>query len=182
MIGGSAGGHLVAMLGTSGGVEPTRGDRRSPQGRQQQGPVRRRPVRPERAPGDGRLSQPAGPQRRQLARVPARRRAAPGATRTKARAASPITYVSKDDPPFLIFHGTEDPLVPFNQSERLAKALRQAGVDTLFVPVVGARPRRLPEPEVPKRIRQFFDKHLRGVDVGTISEEPIPSDPARGTP
>ena len=30
--------------------------------------------------------------------------------------ANPITYVSKDDPPFLIIHGDQDKLVPYHQS------------------------------------------------------------------
>lgn len=42
------------------------------------------------------------------------------------RAASPITYVSPDDPPFLLDHGTRDPLVPFAQS-LLMLAVRPAG-------------------------------------------------------
>ena len=45
----------------------------------------------------------------------------------KARAASPITYVSKDDPPFLTLHGSEDPLVPYNQGERLHEELTKVG-------------------------------------------------------
>lgn len=32
------------------------------------------------------------------------------------REASPITHVTKDMPPFLLIHGTQDPLVPYNQS------------------------------------------------------------------
>jgi dipeptidyl aminopeptidase/acylaminoacyl peptidase len=74
----------------------------------------------------------------------------------------------------LIFHGTKDPLVPFNQSERLAQALKDAGVECSFVPVAGAGHGGFRSPEVPKRIRQFFDKHLRDQPVGTISEDPIP--------
>jgi acetyl esterase/lipase len=52
--------------------------------------------------------------------------------------ADPIAQVSKDDPPFLILHGTADPLVPFSQSQRLADALKQAGVEVEFVPVANA--------------------------------------------
>ncbi|WP_370452341.1 hypothetical protein [Kribbella caucasensis] len=36
-----------------------------------------------------------------------------------ARAANPITYVSRNDPPFLIAHGRADALVPHHQSELL---------------------------------------------------------------
>jgi len=42
--------------------------------------------------------------------------------------ANPITYVTKDAPPFLIVHGDRDPHVPHHQSELLEAALKQAGV------------------------------------------------------
>ena len=38
--------------------------------------------------------------------------AAPLARPDLAKAASPVTYVDKDDPPFLIIHGEKDELVP----------------------------------------------------------------------
>jgi hypothetical protein len=46
----------------------------------------------------------------------------------KVARANPITYVTPDDPPFLILHGDRDPLVPVNQSELLFAALTKAGV------------------------------------------------------
>jgi acetyl esterase/lipase len=52
--------------------------------------------------------------------------------------ANPITYVTPDDPPFLVMHGTLDKLIPFNQSELLADALNAAGVRVDFRPVAGA--------------------------------------------
>ncbi|MCF6222125.1 MAG: alpha/beta hydrolase [Flavobacteriaceae bacterium] len=42
--------------------------------------------------------------------------------------ASPLPYISKDDPPTLIFHGTIDDLVPVNQSDRLEAKLKKYGV------------------------------------------------------
>ncbi|NIA30887.1 MAG: alpha/beta hydrolase fold domain-containing protein [Actinobacteria bacterium] len=42
--------------------------------------------------------------------------------------ASPITYLTKDDPPTLIFHGTIDELVPVAQSDSLKAALDRVGV------------------------------------------------------
>lgn len=56
----------------------------------------------------------------------------------KARAASPITYVTSDDPPFLIMHGTKDMTVPFHQSVELDSALRLAKVNCTFIPIVDA--------------------------------------------
>jgi len=48
---------------------------------------------------------------------------------TRAKAASPITYVSAAAPPVLIVQGDEDDLVPVAQSLRLHVALNRAGVD-----------------------------------------------------
>jgi acetyl esterase/lipase len=51
--------------------------------------------------------------------------------------ANPITYVSRDDPPFLIVHGDRDRVVPHHQSQLLAAALKDAGVPTVFRTVAG---------------------------------------------
>jgi acetyl esterase/lipase len=51
--------------------------------------------------------------------------------------ASPIGYVSKDAPPFLIFHGTTDFIVPIEQSRTLAAKLKDAGVPAKLVEVLG---------------------------------------------
>lgn len=48
--------------------------------------------------------------------------------------ANPLTYITPNDPPFLILHGDKDPIVPLSQSQLLDAALRKAGVNsTLFV-------------------------------------------------
>ncbi|HDL19613.1 MAG TPA: alpha/beta hydrolase [Bacteroidetes bacterium] len=44
------------------------------------------------------------------------------------RRASPLTYITSDDPPTLIFHGTIDDTVPVGQSDILKAALDKAGV------------------------------------------------------
>jgi acetyl esterase/lipase len=46
----------------------------------------------------------------------------------KVARGNPVTYVTADDPPFLIVHGDADLLVPHHQSELLEAALRKAGV------------------------------------------------------
>ena len=53
------------------------------------------------------------------------------------REASPVTHVSADAPPHLLFHGTDDELVPPAQSERYRNALADAGADAEYVPVEG---------------------------------------------
>ncbi|MEX2113720.1 MAG: alpha/beta hydrolase [Pirellulales bacterium] len=45
-----------------------------------------------------------------------------------AKAASPITYVNKEDPPMLLIQGTKDPLVPHDQAVQMVEALTAAGV------------------------------------------------------
>ncbi|MDP3682897.1 MAG: alpha/beta hydrolase, partial [Ignavibacteria bacterium] len=46
---------------------------------------------------------------------------------TFALAASPVYYVTPDDPPFLMMHGAEDTLVPLAQSQTLYDQLQLAG-------------------------------------------------------
>ena len=57
----------------------------------------------------------------------------------KATTASPLHYVSKNDPPFLIVHGEGDRVVPVEQSQRLHEELRKAGVNATLkiLPQVG---------------------------------------------
>jgi acetyl esterase/lipase len=54
-------------------------------------------------------------------------------------AASPIEHVTPDDPPFLIFHGSDDAWVPLDQSVRMASALAIAGVPHRLIVVARAR-------------------------------------------
>jgi acetyl esterase/lipase len=79
--------------------------------------------------------------------------------------ANPITYVSKSDPPMLIMHGDVDQLVPFNQSELLIAALRKQKVESTLYKVKrgdhgfgGA----VDKPEkLFKLVVNFFDKQLK---------------------
>jgi dipeptidyl aminopeptidase/acylaminoacyl peptidase len=49
--------------------------------------------------------------------------------------ASPVKYVSKAAPPFLIFHGTKDGIVPIEQSRELADRLKEARVSYRLIEV-----------------------------------------------
>ena len=51
---------------------------------------------------------------------------------SKYEAASPIRYVTSDDPPTLILHGTVDDIVPINQADLLAAKLKETGVPYLY--------------------------------------------------
>lgn len=55
----------------------------------------------------------------------------------KVALANPISYVSKNTPPFLIFHGTKDPLVPHCESEKLYEKLQKEGVKSELVIIEG---------------------------------------------
>jgi acetyl esterase/lipase len=56
----------------------------------------------------------------------------------KAKDASALDNVSKDDPPFLIMHGSADPGVPVEQSTRLHEKLKAAGVSSELRIIEGA--------------------------------------------
>ncbi len=57
----------------------------------------------------------------------------------RQKAASPITYVSKSAPAFLIVHGTADKAVPVSQSDAFSKALKAAGArDVTYLKIPGA--------------------------------------------
>jgi acetyl esterase/lipase len=88
-----------------------------------------------------------------------------------ARQASPVTFVTADDPPFLIMHGTQDNTVSIRQAERLYEAQRQAGASTMFVKIEGGS-HGFGGSAVNARVKAFLDKHLLGKDV-SISSEPI---------
>ena len=55
-----------------------------------------------------------------------------------AKAASPVTYVDKNDPPFLIIHGEKDDLVSPKQSQLLSSWLNVAGVKNELIIVKDA--------------------------------------------
>lgn len=161
VIGSSAGGHLVAMLGTSGGVAEIEGklgshleessavscvvDEFGPSELLMMGKF------PSTMDHDG----PGSPESL-LVGGPLQERV------EVAKAASPISYVTADDPPFLIIHGSKDMTVPFDQSERLHEALEKAGVSSLFIPVNEGGHGGFRSPELERRTRLFFDRHLRG--------------------
>lgn len=154
--GASAGGHLVALLGNSGDVKDLEGkDGNLDQSSRVQcvvdwfGPTDFTKFR-------GSHDNPDAPEAKLIG----------GPVRQKQEAAAkanPITYVTKDDPPFLIMHGEDDNVVPINQSELLDEALRKAGVPSTFIRIPGnghGGPGFL-NPENRARIEEFFEKHLK---------------------
>jgi acetyl esterase/lipase len=85
----------------------------------------------------------------------------------KADAVSPVHYVSKDSPPFLILHGTHDTLVPYAQSQQFLAALKAQGVEAWLqtLPGSGHGGPAFGRPPVLQLTQNFFDKYLKGADV-----------------
>ena len=127
--GASAGGHLAALAGLTGGRpvldgEPESGDARVQAVSDGYGPVDLAAVvaaGAESAPPQ--LSGANAPEARLLGGPPAE-------LPELAERASPLSYVSGGAPPFHILHGTADALVPHGQSELLHDALVRAGASS----------------------------------------------------
>lgn len=56
----------------------------------------------------------------------------PGASKEHLKAASPVNMVKENAPPFIIFHGENDPLVPIAESEHLYEELTKHGIRADF--------------------------------------------------
>lgn len=81
----------------------------------------------------------------------------------KAREASPVNYVSKDTCPFFIVHGDRDNVVPLSQSEMLYNALLKAGVPVELEIIKGAGhggPEFISQ-DIIKKVVAFFDRYLK---------------------
>jgi dipeptidyl aminopeptidase/acylaminoacyl peptidase len=57
----------------------------------------------------------------------------------KTLLASPTTYIDPSDPPFLIFHGDADRVVPNCQSQILFNALQNSNVSSQFFLIPGGQ-------------------------------------------
>ena len=59
--------------------------------------------------------------------------ALPGKESPEMLAASPVTQIDSNDPPFLILHGTQDGVLPVEQAEIMHVRLAEAGVPSTLV-------------------------------------------------
>jgi acetyl esterase/lipase len=156
----SSGGHLAALLGTSSGLKELEGngENMSYSSRVQAVCVVSGPTdlvqlyRDATGPSSAELNPKVKPALEALIGIPVEE--------NRARTASPITYVSKDDPPFLILQGENDLTVPASLARSFFAALKAAGVDATLEIAPGrghgaGGPRFLP------MIKAFFDKHLK---------------------
>jgi acetyl esterase/lipase len=79
-----------------------------------------------------------------------------------ARNASPVFHVTEAAPPFLIVHGENDNVVPVQQSVLLNSALKNVGADTTLKVIHGAGHGGpvFSTLEVQQQLAEFFDRHL----------------------
>jgi acetyl esterase/lipase len=169
--GSSAGGHLVSMLGSSGGVKELEGklgkhlDQSSrvsavvnyygPSALLQMDDFSSKIVH----------NDPNSPES-QLIGSPIQK------SKKKTMQASPLHQVSPNDAPHIHFHGTDDPLVPFNQSEIYHKALKKAGVQSVLITSKGGG-HNMPRAFTLRFVLPFLDHALYGKGK-PISDQTIP--------
>lgn len=127
--GGSSGGHLVSMLGALDGTgKPTDAD-----------PVERESSKVQcvvaRAAPIDFLTGNNGINIMGMARP------LPGTENTEEyklfQAASPVTYITADDPPFLLMHGDKDEQVDYAQSIEMEAKLKAAGISVKLLRIPG---------------------------------------------
>lgn len=144
VIGGSAGGHLAAMVTLTGNQlnPPGEGDTSVKCGVDLYGPV-------------------LWFEQRDLRMFRKTREEAP----ELYREADPRTYATKDAAPLLIIHGTADGTVPVADSEALAASLKAAGATHHLEIVPDAKHSfhlQPPQKDLRPLVLGFFDKYLKG--------------------
>ncbi len=172
--GSSAGGHLVALVGTSGDVE------QFDAGSSKEVSSRVQAVCDYYGPTDFTVFVTTpGYESHAAAHSPEAKLIGGAVMENKDKAAkvNPITYVSADDPPFLIVHGDQDKTVPLNQSRLLYEALTKTGVSAHFHTIKGAgHGQGFGGPEIAPMVSGFFDSVLKSKTpppvVAKITESP----------
>ena len=168
--GGSAGGHLSAMAGTSGNVKELED---LSQGNADQS-SRVQAVVDWFGPTDflkmdeqAKESKVANPQVHSIPDSPESQLIGKNLQDAPdlVKAANPETYISKDDPPFFIQHGLNDPLVPYPQSVNFAKKLEQTlgkeKVTLELIPGTGHGGPNFQTKENIDKVFAFLDKYLK---------------------
>jgi len=159
--GSSAGGHLAALLGTSGDVkdeEGTVGGNLDQSSRVQAvcdwfGPTDMSCFFEQAGSENNYKAEPSKSPLYHLFGGPI------SAHKDLVKRANPITFITMDAPPFLIMHGDKDPFVPLAQSRMLVDALKAAGVSCQFEIVHGYGHGFSDEQQ--KTVFAFFDKTLK---------------------
>ena len=149
-IGGSAGGHLVAMLAAT-----DASDGLDPKGPYGDFSCRIQAVVPMYGVHDVFEQAKTRGQAQDMSE----------ADRQLCRHASPVTYITPTHPPTLILHGTGDATVPTKQSTELYHALVKEKVDATLHIIEGAPHSFHLQPkqeDLRLMVIKFFDRHIRG--------------------
>jgi acetyl esterase/lipase len=88
--------------------------------------------------------------------------------------ASPVTYFSKSMPPVFIAHGTDDKVIPVEESRVLAEVLKGAGIEHVYVEIPGAPHSLTPKTDkwdVWPALLVFLEKHLGKPGVAGVNQE-----------
>jgi acetyl esterase/lipase len=162
ITGGSAGGHLAALVGVTNGCEAHKGDvgeHRSVSSDVQAivdfyGPANLTTILAQSTPHGLSVREPA---------LKLLFGGSPDEQPELARLASPVLHVDASDPPLLIFHGDQDPQVPINQSHELVGAYKKHGLSTTLDVVHGGvhGGKLFYTPEQLAQVADFLDKHLQ---------------------
>jgi acetyl esterase/lipase len=166
VFGSSAGGHLAALLGTTGGIAGFEGTEHGNAAFSS----RVRAVVDWYGPVDllkfGEQALPCMPMDPDSPWAPTSLfvGCAIQECREQTAKTNPIGYITPDDPPFLIVHGTQDCLVPWPQSRMLHDALRAAGhVPELKIIEGGEHGgSTFNTLEIDRLVAAFLDRNLRG--------------------
>jgi acetyl esterase/lipase len=167
--GGSAGGHLAAMAGTTGDVpdfeDVTLGN--ANQSSRVQAVVDWfGPIQFDQMDAQFRVSGKGTPDH-DVANSPESELVGKQITQAAdlVKRASPATYISKNDPPFFIEHGMEDQLVPTEQSKNFyAELLKILGNERVTLTLMPGTLHGGPQFETPENLTAvfaFLDKYLK---------------------
>ncbi|HEY2411923.1 MAG TPA: alpha/beta hydrolase [Pirellulaceae bacterium] len=160
--GGSAGGHLAALVGVTNGVKELEGDLGDYRNKLSDvqgivvfyGASNLTTILAQSTPHGVNMRTPAlelllGGQ--------------PDSKPDLARLASPVFQVDKADPPLWWYHGDQDPQMPVNQALEMLGAYKKLGLDVTFEPVFGGGHggKLFYTPEQFQQVAKFLDSTLK---------------------
>lgn len=168
----SAGGHLVSMLGVSGGVKELEGDLGDFDNESSRvtcvldfcGPANFLTFG-----GEGTIIDVNDPNTALSKLIGGTVKEKPDA----AKNASPVNYLTSDDAPFLIIHGDKDNIVRYAQAIEFKEALTKAGLPATLITGTNGGHVFFSAPLF-ERMIAFLDHHLLGKDI-QIPEGAVPS-------
>lgn len=146
IAGGSAGGHLAALVGVSSGIDPLEGTTGeqidTASDASSQAPSYVSAIVSFYGASDLQTILQQSTEYGLSVRVPALQLflgGQPSELPAVAKLASPVTHVDPTDPPLWLVHGDADPQMPVQQSRQLADLYRQTGLPVDFEVIPGGR-------------------------------------------